>query len=148
QEAIRRDQAQVQELQRLAEERMRREMDEFREEYEKKRRKEDLRQEHLWREQEKANKEVMDHFPPILHDIRVHEELIRQLWKLQEVYGARYLTAAQSWLDSLQEALHERDEQMKAMEEEWQRQRRNAELYASQSNTRRTAGVITGEPAD
>ena len=45
---ILREQAQVQELQRLAEERIRREMDEFREDFEKKRRKAELRQEHLW----------------------------------------------------------------------------------------------------
>ena len=43
-----REQGQVQELQRLAEERIRREMDEFREDYEKRRRKTELRQEHLW----------------------------------------------------------------------------------------------------
>jgi len=146
QQVIRRDQAQVAELQRLAEERIRREMDEFREDYEKLRRKEDLRQEHLWREQEKVNKEFQEPFPPILHDLKVHEELLRQLWKLQESYGARSLTAAQDWLEGLQEALRERDEQMKTMEDEWQKQRRNAELYASQNNTRRTAGIVTGAP--
>lgn len=144
QEVIKREQAQVNELQRLAEERVRREMDEFREDFEKKRRKGDLRQEHLWKEQEKYNKEVLEHFPPILHDIRVHEELIRQLWRLHESYGTRYLNAAQAWLDGLQDALRDRDEQMKALEDEWQKQRRNAELYTSQNNTRRTAGVISG----
>ncbi len=149
QQVMRRDQAQVQELQRLAEERIRREMDEFREDFEKRRRKEELRQEHLWREQEKINKEFPEPFPPILHDLKVHEELIRQLWKLQESYGVRSLNAAQSWLDGLQESLRERDEQMKTMEDEWQKQRRNAELYASQNNTRRTAGIVTGAaPAD
>lgn len=146
QETIRRDQAQVQELQRLAEERVRREMDEFREEFEKKSRRDDLRQEHLWREQEKFNKEYLEHFPPILHDLRVHEEMLRQLWKLQEQYGARYINAAQHWLDGLQTALEERDENMKNLEEEWQKQRRNAELYARQNNTRRTAGIVSGEP--
>ncbi len=34
------------------------------------------------------------------------------------------------------------------MEEEWQRQRRNAELYASQVSQRRTTGIITGESAE
>ena len=146
QETMRRDHAQIEELQRLAEERLHREMDEFREEYEKKRRKEDLRQEHLWKEQEKYNKELADHFSPILHDLKIHEELLRQLWKLQEVYGSRQLGAAQAWLDSLQEALKERDQEVKTLEDEWQKQRRNAELYASQANTRRTAGIVTGEP--
>jgi hypothetical protein len=49
---ILREQGQVTELQRLAEERIRREMDEFREDYEKKRRTIELRQEHLWSEQD------------------------------------------------------------------------------------------------
>ena len=31
------------------------------------------------------------------------------------------------------------------MEDEWQRQRRNAELYASQAGARRTPGVVSGE---
>ena len=99
----------------------------------------------LW-EQEKFNKEAQEPFPPILHDLKVHEELLRQLWKLQESYGARSLTAAQDWLEGLQESLRERDEQMKTMEDEWQNQRRNTELYASQNNTRRTAGIVTGAP--
>ncbi len=146
-ESIRRDQVQVQELQRLAEERMRREMDEFREEFEKKSRRDDLRREHLWREQGKYNKEFVEHFPPILHDLRVHEEMLRQLWKLQEQYGTRYVNATQLWLDGLQSALEERDENMKNLEEEWQKSRRTAELYARQNNTRRTAGIVSAEPA-
>ena len=146
QESIRRDQVQVQELQRLAEERMRREMEEFQEEYEKRSRRNSLRQEHLWREQEKNNKELLDHVPPILHDLRVHEEMLRLLWKLQEQYGGRYINAAQLWLDGLQSALEERDETMKDLEEEWQKQRRTAELYARQNNsTPRTAGIVSGE---
>jgi hypothetical protein len=145
QEVIKREQSQVQELQRLAEERMRRELDEFREDAEKKRRKADLRQEHLWKEQEKYNRELLEHFPPILHDIKVHEELLRQLWKLHESYGTRYLNTAQAWLDGLQNALRERDDMMQYLEDEWQKQRRNAELYTAQNNTRRTAGIVTGE---
>jgi hypothetical protein len=145
QDVIKREQAQVAELQRLAEDRIRREMDEFREDFEKKRRKADLRHEHLWKEQEKYNREVLEHFPPILHDIRVHEELLRQLWRLHESYGTRYINTAQAWLDGLQDALRQRDEQLKVLEDEWQKQRRSAELYTVQNNTRRTAGVVTGD---
>jgi len=148
QETIRRDQVQVQELQRLAEERMRREMEEFQEEFDKKSRRNDLRHEHLWKEQEKNNKELLDHLPPILHDLRVHEEMLRLLWKLQEQYGSRYISAAQLWLDGLQTSLEERDETMKELEEEWQKQRRTAELYARQNNnTHRSASIVSGEPA-
>ena len=147
QETIRRDQVQVQELQRLAEERMRREMEEFQEEFDKKSRRNDLRHEHLWKEQEKSNKELLEHLPPILHDLRVHEEMLRLLWKLQEQYGSRYISAAQLWLDGLQTSLEERDETMKELEEEWQKQRRTAELYARQNNnTHRSASIVSGEP--
>jgi DNA repair exonuclease SbcCD ATPase subunit len=146
---ILREQAQVQELQRLAEERARREMDEFREDYEKKRRKAELRQEHIWSEQDKFNREIVERFPPIHHDLKVHESLLQQLWKLQESYGNYFLGTAQAWLDGMQMAIRNRDEQVKQMEEEWQRHRRNTELYATQNaNARRTSGIMTGEPPE
>jgi DNA repair exonuclease SbcCD ATPase subunit len=146
---ILREQGQVQELQRLAEERMRREMDEFREDYEKKRRKGELRQEHLWSEQDKYNREVTERFPPLHHDLKIHEHLLQQLWKLQESYGNYFLGTAQAWLDGMQAAVKSRDEQVKHMEEEWQRQRRNAELYANQGlNARRVPGIMTGESSE
>ena len=142
---ILREQSQVQELQRLAEERIRRDMDEFREDFEKRRRKADLRQEHLWSEQDKYNREVVERFPPMAHDLKIHESLIQQLWKLQETYGNYFLMTAQSWLEGMQASVKNRDLQLRNMEEEWQRQQRNAELYASQVGQRRTTGIITGE---
>ncbi|HXF62098.1 MAG TPA: hypothetical protein VNK95_10800 [Caldilineaceae bacterium] len=145
---ILREQSQVQELQRLAEERIRRDMDEFREDFEKKRRKAELRQEHLWSEQDKYNREVVERFPPLLHDLKVHEALIQHLWKLQETYGNYFLATAQSWLEGMQTAVKTRDERLRLIEEEWQRQRRNAELYANQIGGRRTTGIVTGESGD
>ena len=145
---ILREQSQVQELQRLAEERIRRDMDEFREDFEKKRRKADLRQEHLWSEQDKYNREVVERFPPIAHDLKVHEALIQHLWKLQETYGNYFLMTAQSWLEGMQNSTKARDEKLRSIEEEWQRQRRNAELYANQVGGRRTTGIVTGEGPD
>lgn len=143
---ILREQGQVAELQRLAEERIRRDMDEFREDYEKKRRKTELRQEYLWSEQDKYNREVVERFPPLHHDIKLVESLVDQVWKLQETYGNYVLTMANQWLDGMQKSVRERDEKVRAMEDAWQRQRRNAELFASQSAQRRTAGIVTGEP--
>lgn len=140
-----REQSQVQELQRLAEERIRREMDEFKEDFEKKRRRGELRQEHLWAEQDQYNREVVEGFPPLGHDIRVLKSLVENLWKLQESYSTHFLNTAQSWLDGIQSSVKERDENLRIVEDEWQRQLRNAELYATQSGTRRTTGVITGE---
>jgi chromosome segregation ATPase len=139
-----REQGQVQELQRLAEERIRREMDEFREDYEKRRRKTELRQEHLWSEQDKYNREVVERFPPISHDLKIHDQLIQHIWKLQEGYGQYFLAMSQSWLEGMQKSLRERDDKMRTLEEEWQRRQRNAELYQQQV-TRRTAGVMVGE---
>ena len=143
---ILREQGQVTELQRLAEERIRREMDEFREDYEKKRRKIELRQEHLWSEQDKYNREVVERFPPLQHDIKIMESLVDQVWKAQEAYGNYVLTMANSWLEGMQRTVRERDEKVRTMEEAWQRQRRNAELFASQGAQRRTPGIVTGEP--
>jgi hypothetical protein len=143
---ILREQGQVTELQRLAEERIRREMDEFREDYEKKRRKIELRQEHLWSEQDKYNREVVDRFPPMQHDLKLIEALVDQVWKLQETYGNYFLTMSNAWLEGMQKTMRDRDEKIRTMEDAWQRQRRNAELFASQSAQRRTAGIVTGEP--
>lgn len=145
---ILREQAQVQELQRLAEERIRREMDEFREDFEKKRRKAELRQEHLWSEQDKYNREVIERFPPIHHDIKIVETLVQEVWKLQETYGNYFVGVAQAWLEGTEQAIRSRDEQMRHMQEDWQRQRRNAELYASQNAQRRTSGIMVGEAPD
>jgi DNA repair exonuclease SbcCD ATPase subunit len=145
---ILREQSQVQELQRLAEERIRRDMDEFREEFEKKRRKTELRQEHLWTEQDKYNREVVERFPPIHHDLKVHEALIQQVWKLQETYGNYFLLTAQSWLEGMQNSVKARDEKLRMIEDEWQRQRRNAELYANQVAGRRTTGISSGEAGE
>lgn len=147
-DAILREQSQVQELQRLAEERLRREMDEFREEYDKRRRRDELRQEHLWTEQEKYNSSVVERFPPLHHDLKVHESLLDQLWKIHERQTQYYLDNAQNMLEGLQVSLQERDESLRNLEEGWERQRRNAELFTSQNNVRRTPGVVTGEPPE
>lgn len=94
--SLQRDQSQVQELQRLADERSRREIEEFREDYEKRRRKEELRQEHLWQEQTKYNQLIVEKFPIINHNIQLLDALIQRLWRLQESYPTRQLTAAQT----------------------------------------------------
>ena len=69
-----------------------------------------------------------------------------QVWKAQEAYGNYVLTMANSWLEGMQRTVRERDEKVRTMEEAWQRQRRNAELFASQGAQRRTPGIVTGEP--
>jgi len=145
---VQRDQSQVQELQRLADERSRREIEEFREDFEKRRRKEELRQEHLWQEQNKYNQSLLEKFPQINHNIELLDALIQRLWRLQESYPTRHLSAAQAWIDGLQQAIKQRDVALKAMEEEWLKERRNTELYTAPGNNRgRTSSVAGSNPA-
>jgi hypothetical protein len=87
---------------------------------------------------------VVERFPPLAHDIKLIEALVDQVWKLQETYG-NYFTQWQRLARRDAESVRERDEKLRTMEEAWQRQRRNAELFASQGQQRRTAGIITGE---
>jgi chromosome segregation ATPase len=104
-ESIRREQHQVAELQRLAEERQRKELDAFLGEDEKRWKKQTLEWDHRWAEQDKVNRDLAAGFPPLRKEIEAMRGLIRQLWRLQETYGAHRLQEAQRWLGSLETAL-------------------------------------------
>jgi chromosome segregation ATPase len=104
-ESIRREQHQVSELQRLAEERQRKELDEFLAEDEKRWKKQTLEWDHRWAGQDKVNRDLAGAFPVVRKDIESLRGLIRQLWRLQETYGAHRLQEAQRWLGSLETAL-------------------------------------------
>ena len=104
-ESIRREQHQVSELQRLAEERQRKELDEFLAEDEKRWKKQTLEWDHRWAGQDKVNRDLASAFPPVRKDIETVRGLIRQLWRLQETYSAHRLQEAQRWLGSLETAL-------------------------------------------
>ena len=104
-ESIRREQHQVSELQRLAEERQRKELDAFLGEDEKRWKKQTLEWDHRWAEQDKVNRDLAVGFPPLRKDIEALRGLIRQLWRLQETYAAHRLQEAQRWLGSLETAL-------------------------------------------
>jgi chromosome segregation ATPase len=104
-ESIRREQHQVAELQRLAEERQRKELDAFLGEDEKRWKKQTLEWDHRWAEQDKVNRDLAAGFPPLRKEIETMRGLIRQLWRLQETYGAHRLQEAQRWLGSLETAL-------------------------------------------
>ena len=71
--------------------------------------------------------------------------MIQQLWKLQETYGNYFLATSQAWLEGMQSAVKSREDRLRGIEEEWQRQRRNAELYANQVAGRRTTGIVSGD---
>ena len=104
-ESIRREQHQVSELQRLAEERQRKSLDDFLAEDEKRWKKQTLEWDHRWIEQEKSNRDLAVQFPPLRKEIEALKVLIRQLWRLQETYGSQRLQEAQRWLASLETAL-------------------------------------------
>ena len=104
-ESIRREQHQVSELQRLAEERQRKSLDDFLAEDEKRWKKQTLEWDHRWIEQDKSNRDLAVQFPPLRKEIEALKVLIRQLWRLQETYGSQRLQEAQRWLASLETAL-------------------------------------------
>ena len=106
-ESIRREQHQVAELQRLAEERQRKELDAFLGEDEKRWKKQTLEWDHRWAEQDKVNRDLAAGFPPLRKEMETIRKLVRQLWRLQETYGAHRLQEAQRWLGSLETALGE-----------------------------------------
>ena len=104
-ESIRREQHQVSELQRLAEERQRKSLDDFLAEDEKRWKKQTLEWDHRWIEQDKSHRDLAVQFPPLRKEIEALKVLIRQLWRLQETYGSQRLQEAQRWLASLETAL-------------------------------------------
>ncbi|MEA3337556.1 MAG: hypothetical protein U9R25_16795 [Chloroflexota bacterium] len=106
-ESIRREQHQVGELQRLAEERQRKELDDFTGEDEKRWQKQLLAWDHRWGEQDKVNRDLAVQFAPLSKEINATRNLVRQLWRLQEHYGAHRLEEAQRWLSSLETTLRD-----------------------------------------
>ena len=104
-ESIRREQHQVAELQRLAEERQRKAIDDFLADDEKRWKKQTLEWDHRWSEQEKSNRDLAVQFSPIRKEIESTKTLIRELWRLQETYGSHRLQEAQRWLASIETAL-------------------------------------------
>lgn len=107
-EQIRRDQNQVAELQRLGEERQRKELLDWQAENEKRWKKHDLEWEHERQEQLKVNRDLAARFVPIQETLALLETQVAQLWHLQETYGAHRIAEAQRWLKSLEEALENR----------------------------------------
>ena len=104
-ESIRREQHQVAKLQRLAEERQRKELDVFVDEDEKRWKKQILEWDGRWVEQQKVNKDLAVQFPPIRKEIEGVKALVRQLWRLQETYGTQRMQEAQRWLQALESSL-------------------------------------------
>lgn len=97
-EELRREQAQVAELQRLAEERQLKQFEEFQAEQERRWKRETVRWDHQMEKQDK----VMEEFRMRLADVEKHlqqvAEQVQNLWELQDVWVAHQSAEMQRWL--------------------------------------------------
>jgi len=98
-------QKQVSELQRLAEERQRKELAEWQAENEQRWKKEQLRWDYTIQEQQKVNQKFTDRFPPIEKLIALLQREIEALWRLHEATSAAQLQGSQKLLDVVSGAL-------------------------------------------
>ncbi|MBX7234739.1 MAG: hypothetical protein K1X65_10165 [Caldilineales bacterium] len=117
QEQIQREQAQVAELQRLAEERHRKQLDVFVADHEKRMQKQALEWEYQRDQQEKVNTDLRDRFPAIVQQLGFHDKLLQFFWRYVDAQGQTQLTAAQKWLDEVQKLTGQRQTIIKQHEE-------------------------------
>ena len=108
QEMIRREQSQVAELQRLAEDRQKRQLEQWSEENEKRWRKELLRWEHQWGEQAKRNSQVSEHFSQVEERLARHRAEIDAAWKFLESQINYQVQESRRWLGEMNRLLEER----------------------------------------
>ena len=94
-------QKQVSELQRLAEERQRKELGEWQGENEQRWKKETLRWDYTIQEQAKVNRKLAERFPSTEKTVALLQREIEALWRLHEVLGGGQLQQAQKWLDAI-----------------------------------------------
>lgn len=96
-----RDQKQVAELQRLAEERQRKELTDWQGENEQRWKKESLRWDYLIQEQQKVNQKLSERFPPVERQLALILREIEALWRLQEALGTTQIQSSQRTLDTI-----------------------------------------------
>ena len=108
-ETIKREQSQVAALQRLAEDRMKRDIEVFKGDNEKLWKKQLLDWQYRWEQQEKHNILVNDTFPKIQHKLEMFEELLQFLWTTIDGESQAHLRAAQQWLTQIQKLSEQRE---------------------------------------
>jgi len=108
QEMIKREQNQVAELQRLAEERQKRQLESWQEENEKRWRKELLRWDHQWGEQAKRNQQVDEKFRNDEARLARHRAELDAAWKLVESQLAYRNQELRRWSAEVTRLLEER----------------------------------------
>jgi len=102
-EDLRQQQAQVAELQRLAEERQNKQFEEFQAEQERRWKRETNRWDHQVGQQDKANEEFRLHMSEIEDHLKQTAEQVRALWDLQEAYMIHQGAEMQRWLTEFNE---------------------------------------------
>lgn len=117
QEQIQREQSQVSELQRLAEERHRKQLETFLADHEKRMQKQALEWGYQWDQQSKINADIVDRFPGILTQIAFQDKLLQFFWRYVDAQGHAQLTASQKWLDEVQKLSGQRQAIIKQHEE-------------------------------
>ena len=108
-ETLRREQEQVAALQRLAEERMKKEMESFLANNEKQWKKQMLEWQYRWDRQEEMNVSINDQFPVIQRQLDRAEELLQLVWHILDNQSQADLRTAQQWLVQIQKSAEERD---------------------------------------
>jgi len=108
QEMIKREQTQVSELQRLAEERQKRQLEQWDEENEKRWRKELLRWDHQWGEQGKRNSQVSEHFTDVESRLVQHRLEIDAAWRFMKSQITYQTQESRRWLGEMTQMLEQR----------------------------------------
>lgn len=108
-ETMQREQVQVAALQRLAEERMKKEMEAFVGDNEKRWKKQLLDWQYRWDRQEQMNVSITDHFPVIKNKLALFEELLQLLWSIVDEQSQTQLRDAQKWLSQIQNLAEQRE---------------------------------------
>ncbi|MBM4465615.1 MAG: hypothetical protein FJ014_08705 [Chloroflexi bacterium] len=103
-ERLKRDQAEVAELQRLAEKRQRDQLDEWQAEDEKRWKKNVLIWEQHWRAQERWNEERDARFPPLEEATRANRVQITALWQTWQEYARRRVSEMQNMQEHIVQA--------------------------------------------
>ncbi len=113
QEQLRRDQNQIAELQRLAEERQRKELEAWQGDDEKRWKKHELQWEHQWKEQYQRHNELMTRLAALEDEINALQQQLGGLWRLREVENAHRLAELQRWQGEFEKAVGEREKLMR-----------------------------------
>ncbi len=117
QQRLQQEQNQVSELQRLAEERQKKEMEIFSADNEKRWKKQILEWQFRWDQQDKFNVQVNDRFPQVNDQLEHQDELLQFLWRFVEAHSSAQLSSAQNWLSEVQKLANQRERIIKEYEE-------------------------------